>query len=292
MRTIQDGLRANDRMNAVIEDVKRSEGAMTAAVGRLVEANRAIQGIADDLGGIALKAKLLSVNAAIEVAHAGSDARTFDVVAQEIRAIAETCDASSRQTLALTQEANRVNDEAVRIVRDIEQQLQDVMRQQEIVAEVLVGVSTRGAAADAEEVPEEELLRFDPATMGTGVESVDAQHRTLIDMLNALHRACLEGHGKEQMTTMLDFMGAYAVEHFSHEEQVMAERRCPAAGRNREAHQQLLATYQQWRQRYDAEGAVLSLVMELRDILHKWLVGHICKVDCELRSTHAARRAA
>lgn len=127
-------------------------------------------------------------------------------------------------------------------------------------------------------------LVFDSTTMTTGEKSVDDQHRTLIDMLNGLERACHTGAGKEEISRTLDFLAKYAQDHFKHEEGVMARCQCPIAETNIEAHRQFVKKYVDWRKQYDASGASLKMVLDLHTFLRSWLVSHIAKIDTQLRS--------
>ena len=82
---------------------------------------------------------------------------------------------------------------------------------------------------------------------------------------------------------MLDFLAEYAVQHFTGEEAHMERLNCVVAKKNEQAHQDLLSKYSDWRQKYDAKGASISMVAELSAVLKQWLTGHICKVDVCLK---------
>jgi methyl-accepting chemotaxis protein len=68
-------------------------------VARLNEASRKIGGVVDLISNIADRTNLLSLNAAIEAAHAGDAGRGFAVVAAEVKKL-------SQQTASATQEIN------------------------------------------------------------------------------------------------------------------------------------------------------------------------------------------
>ncbi len=134
-------------------------------------------------------------------------------------------------------------------------------------------------------------LRFDPVTMGTGVDSVDAEHRALVDIVNRLEQAVIEGHGADQVNDLLAFLGTYVVEHFGREEKIMAERRCPSAAKNLAEHKKLLDTFTAWKADYERTGCSLAKVEELHHFLTRWLVSHICGVDGCLKRCRKPRPA-
>jgi len=127
------------------------------------------------------------------------------------------------------------------------------------------------------------LLRWNEAAMATGVQSVDAQHKQLIDMLRQLDEACKHGAARERLNEMVIFLGDYATRHFTEEESIMDEMECPTRAKNKLAHRQFLHQFAKFRERFDKEGATTSLVLELKTLTSAWLKNHICRVDTGLR---------
>jgi methyl-accepting chemotaxis protein len=127
------------------------------------------------------------------------------------------------------------------------------------------------------------LLRWDKERMATGVQSIDDQHQELIRLINELHAACLAGTATEKLIPQLEFIGRYAVSHFSHEENTMTRHQCPAAAQNKAAHAKFLADYQRMMGQAKSGGANTSLAIELKKMLADWLSAHICKIDSQLR---------
>jgi methyl-accepting chemotaxis protein len=127
------------------------------------------------------------------------------------------------------------------------------------------------------------VLRWDTDRMATGVQSIDDQHKELIRLINELHAACLAGTATEKLIPQLEFIGRYAVSHFSHEESTMTRHQCPAAAKNKAAHAKFLADYQRMMGQAKAGGASTRLAIELKQMLADWLSAHICKIDTQLR---------
>ena len=58
------------------------------------------------------------------------------------------------------------------------------------------------------------------ASMTTGVDSLDDEHRQLISWLNDLLSAMSLGRGSAEIAGLLDQLGSYSVTHFGREVQV------------------------------------------------------------------------
>lgn len=306
MKSIQEGLDANDAMNKAVEHIKSTGNQMSVAIQKLIEANHAISTITRDLNEISLQTKILALNAGVEAAHVGAQGATFAVVAEQIKEIAERCKKASESTAAIIRQSVITSESAIQAGKQIEDDIQDIVYQQYEISEVLNGFASQHqqtgntvvvatadhAASDAPITPSpggsgKPKLAFDPVTMATGHETVDHQHRNLIDMINQLEEAVEQGRGREGVDRLLNFLGDYAAKHFSMEEKLMTATHCPAAEKNREAHKAMFETYKKWRANYDQHGFDPKLVIELKNILSEWLVQHICKIDCTLRQHDA-----
>lgn len=110
----------------------------------------------------------------------------------------------------------------------------------------------------------------------------------MIRLINEPHAARLQGTATEKLMQQLEFLGNYATAHFSHEEGIMDQHRCPAAGKNKAAHTKFLSDYQILAAQARAGAATSRLAIQLKQMLADWLAGHICKIDTNLRGCHPA----
>jgi hemerythrin len=74
-----------------------------------------------------------------------------------------------------------------------------------------------------------------------GVRAMDDQHGILMDTLNELRMAGVEGRGREQMSGILDRLIAYTRTHFEGEEQLMERAGFPGLDTHRGDHHRILA---------------------------------------------------
>jgi hemerythrin len=127
------------------------------------------------------------------------------------------------------------------------------------------------------------MIEFNPLHHGTGVETVDSQHKRLFEMVNVL----LDGRKRDpkEVRELLSFLGDYVVTHFREEEELMAARKCKVAEFNKREHQRFLEAYSKFVARFDQQGLTADFTADIRRELLEWLVNHITKVDRVLLET-------
>ena len=118
-RFIADGVTDLDRQRreladvlSAVQGVAQSMQEVRDELGRLRDAAQGIEGISDNILGIAGQTNLLSLNASIEAARAGEHGRGFAVVAEAVRKLAE----QSKVQVAETGERIKLIDQAIQRV--------------------------------------------------------------------------------------------------------------------------------------------------------------------------------
>ena len=105
-----------------------------------------------------------------------------------------------------------------------------------------------------------------------GIPKVDAQHRTLVDMLNKLNAAKKTEQAPQVIEQTLNGLLNYTKTHFADEETAMRDAKYPELARHRQEH-------------LDLTDQVILLqkkapvTFELLSFMSDWLKFHICDSD-------------
>lgn len=115
--------------------------------------------------------------------------------------------------------------------------------------------------------------------LATDVAEIDNQHKELFFRVNQLLSASGKSKGKEEIVTLIDFLGEYVVSHFNTEEKYMAIHHYPDYDFHKAEHTAFLNEFSDLKKRYQEEGATSHLVIVLQNRTFGWLRNHICKID-------------
>ncbi|MDA8433088.1 MAG: bacteriohemerythrin [Nitrospiraceae bacterium] len=128
--------------------------------------------------------------------------------------------------------------------------------------------------------------------LATGVDLIDAQHKELFSRINNLLEACKQGKGKEEVGKTIAFLEQYVVEHFSAEEKQMSSAGYPAAPAHKAQHHIFMENFSSLKQKFEAEGPGVHIVVGTNQFVVDWLRSHIRKLDKELGQFLKSRPAA
>ncbi|MFB9277640.1 methyl-accepting chemotaxis protein [Cohnella cellulosilytica] len=116
---------------------------------QLQEQAKAIQGIVQTIRDIASQTQLLSLNAAIEAAHAGDFGRSFDVVAKEVRKLSDNVAQSS---IEIRDSVNGITQEITYMTQGmlkVQSQVEDSQKQIQTALAEFDGISDAASQLDA-----------------------------------------------------------------------------------------------------------------------------------------------
>jgi hemerythrin len=124
-----------------------------------------------------------------------------------------------------------------------------------------------------------DIVNWD-AKYQTGNATVDTQHKELFRMVNSLHSAIVEGHGKEAMGPTLDKLAKYVVEHFETEQKLMVQKKYPGYPAHKAIHEDLTKKAVDLIEKYHAGKLALSITVS--QFLGDWVKHHIQDEDIKM----------
>jgi len=110
----------------------------------------------------------------------------------------------------------------------------------------------------------------------TGIEHIDAQHKSLFEAVDRLATAFEAGKAEAEIKESLDFLAAYTLDHFEAEERLMREEGFPGLDQHKAEHDRLLVRVGILQGRL-AQG--IPVEREVATLLAGWLKHHIANMD-------------
>lgn len=124
----------------------------------------------------------------------------------------------------------------------------------------------------------------------TGHGGIDADHRRLFDLINAVYDVWAAGRELGALAFLFDELVTYAETHFAREEDALAAIGWEGLADHRAEHESLRRMAVQFREDYLAGEDPAPFSAEIRDFLRIWLSGHVLEEDMKYRhlfSDHA-----
>jgi hemerythrin len=118
--------------------------------------------------------------------------------------------------------------------------------------------------------------------LSVGIEEIDDDHRTLVNLFNILNHSVTEGAATDYVEAVLEELINCTVWHFSHEERLMQKYGYKGIEEHKTDHQDLINSVRELQQRYLQVGKL----EEEEDLvfLERWLTEHILTADMRLGS--------
>ena len=114
-------------------------------------------------------------------------------------------------------------------------------------------------------------------SLSVGNDTIDGQHKKLIELVNKLHQAMASGHGKEIITGVFDEMIAYTEYHFKTEEKAFDKYGYDRIDEHKEQHREFVEKVGDLKKKY--AGGELLITIETLKFLVDWISNHIKKAD-------------
>ena len=133
------------------------------------------------------------------------------------------------------------------------------------------------------------IIKWD-RSYATGIETIDSQHKVLIEMIGKFQRGMLEGKSRDQLPGLLDKLIIYADYHFRWEEQMLEQKQYPDLEKHRKGHQVLTEQIRDFKSRFDAGKPIAGASVLL--FLRHWFTDHILDTDFRYAKYFQEKRSA
>lgn len=118
------------------------------------------------------------------------------------------------------------------------------------------------------------------ASLVTGNEMIDAQHKELIEKINQLVKVCQQGGGKLEAIKMLDYLSEYTDFHFAAEEKYQEEISYPGIPEHKQQHAEFIKAVAELHEMLEEEeGPSEAFVKAVNKNVIDWLYTHIKGFD-------------
>ncbi len=114
--------------------------------------------------------------------------------------------------------------------------------------------------------------------ISVGDEVLDNQHKQLLENLNRLFHAMIDGD-TSVVAKSLAFLDSYIFEHLSYEEGYMKRYNYPDFEQHKKLHENFIAKYDEFKEKLQAHGPSEELVFEMENFVGNWWLSHIGRED-------------
>jgi hemerythrin len=123
------------------------------------------------------------------------------------------------------------------------------------------------------------LIRWGP-DLELGIEELDAQHRSLVDLANRLFSELAKSKGGSVARRAVAELFAYSATHFAEEEEYFARFNFASVDKHKQSHAAFMARASEFEERLSAGNPADA--DEILAFLREWIIKHIGREDREL----------
>lgn len=114
---------------------------------------------------------------------------------------------------------------------------------------------------------------------GTGIPSMDNQHRNLLDLINRMYRIMRKVEVAGTIEEVLDGMADYSIHHLREEESLLQANGYAEFDEHCASHQIYLDKMEQFMAEWNTGDDKEAVVKEMYAFLRKWWLDHIVEED-------------
>ncbi len=116
-------------------------------------------------------------------------------------------------------------------------------------------------------------------SLSVGIVEIDAQHKKLVSIINALNDNLLDSRSKSVFEQLLNELVSYTQEHFGTEEKLFAQFDYPETDDHKKEHKFFVQELMKFTRGFYEGGTEFLLSADIVAFLVNWLVNHIQTTD-------------
>jgi hemerythrin-like metal-binding protein len=273
----------------------------TIEAARAGEAGKGFAVVASEVKNLANQTSKATEDISVQIAEVQNGTQNAVSAIQNIGGIIEKVRSISSSIAAAVEEQGAATQE---IARNVQQASQGTIEVSNAIEQVKLMADATGASSsqvlssagelsnDSQKLHDEVLdfikgLREDKnnnvlmewnENLKTGIDSIDAQHRKLVDMLNQLYDGFQKGLGRKVVGIVLDGLISYTSTHFKFEEDIFDRTGYAETPQHKKEHAALVDKVLKVQESFRTDpNAALS--EEVMVFLRNWLTNHIMGTD-------------
>jgi len=197
-------------------------------------------------------------------ANVAQTSQVSSEIAKDISVVNTVSDDMSARSILMKQSAGDLKD------------LSSNLRKMISVFKVSVKTERSGENSVLTQRDVQELMPWGPK-LSLNIKEIDDQHKTLVSLINELHKAMKLKTGSKKAGEILKDLAEYTVYHFDFEKKLFEQHGYPDMQEHLKIHDDLVAKVMDFKKQHDEGRAALT--MDLMDFLTDWLKDHIMKTD-------------
>ena len=111
------------------------------------------------------------------------------------------------------------------------------------------------------------------------VEQFDNEHKNLLNIINKLNKATLEGEGINSVNEILDELIDYTAFHFKNEEELFQKYKYPNYKEHKKTHDSIIEKVLEMKDKFNENPDDENVIYEIMELLKKWIINHILGTD-------------
>lgn len=112
-----------------------------------------------------------------------------------------------------------------------------------------------------------------------GIESIDKEHKEMIDAFEELYNRMHKGQGHNYYNELLEFLDKYIDSHFQNEENLQEEIGYPDLEEHKKLHDSFKNTIKSIEEKHSDKEVTNRDLVEINLTIKEWLVNHILVED-------------